>query len=107
MKRLSKDERKGAVALALVVAVMMVGAFMYRNFRHEDDGDAPQVTVIYKDTAAIGGKEAAVKKERKHKKSSKKRERKTSEKGSKAVRAPAPPRDFLTDTIARRNSISQ
>lgn len=46
MKRLSREERVGAVVLAVITILMVAGLFMFRGCGRSADAELPKVTVI-------------------------------------------------------------
>lgn len=109
MKKLSKDERKGAVALAVVVVIVIGATAFFRACRPVSDSELPNVTLIYSDKDSTRSESEFYdrKDNPSYRKSSKSRERskgkrKGSSRGKASPKNPAtisPPRDFLSDTI--------
>lgn len=47
MKRLTRQERIGAIILAIISLLLIGGGFFITKFNNEDKKDSPKVTVIY------------------------------------------------------------
>ena len=108
MKKLTKDERKGAIALAIVIILIVGGGFILKSINRQDNSRQPEVKILYQpsDTAS---KKSSRKKDKKvqggtdkQKDSGPKKSRKKN-RSEKRKQVAAPPRDFLTDTIAVRS----
>lgn len=98
MKKFSRDERLGAILLAVVVVAAIIVAFCARTCSHgTESSETHQVTVIYKDSTDNANSSD---KKAKDKKQSKSGRKKKGRKKSKSAQTPArAPRDFLADTI--------
>lgn len=77
MKRLSREERVGAVVLAVITILMVAGLFMFRGCGRSADAELPKVTVI---TQPADSADSAA--NRKDKKNRKHRARKSRKKGA-------------------------
>lgn len=102
MKKISRDERKGAVMLAVIVLCVVCAGFAFRSCDFStNETDKQPVTIIYSDKEEDEGSSSG---KSYYKKSGKKKSRKSGgsrKKGNsgKATRDERPPRDFLEDTI--------
>lgn len=100
MKKLSRDERLGAILLAVIVVAAIIVAFCARSCRSGPSSESPPVTIIYKDTT-LNDSGVKTKSKRKKKSSAKtSRHKKSGKKSIRKGKSPAPaPRDYLSDTI--------
>lgn len=111
MKKLSKDERKGAIAFIIVVILIIAFTFLLRNHVSDKNADDARITIIYNDNAEDADsmpadtekstKSKVGKRKNKKSGSSKARSGKKSSKRS-GTSETSSSRDFLTDTIPTR-----
>lgn len=117
MKRLSKEERLGAITLAAVVVAVIGGSMLLRNCSHNSDTVSAPVTILYQapDSTETHTKEQT-KKPKLSKSGKSKKDTTKLNKAAKSVSkrkngrmkvveknaAVSAPRDFLRDTIPTR-----
>lgn len=101
MKKLTRDERRGVVALVIVAIIALTILFCVRAgiFSSGRSSAEPQLIYVEKDTLSQGA-EASVKSIGKKKKATDKKEKKKKKAAkSSPARQPSSPRDILADTI--------
>lgn len=110
MKKLSREERIGAIALFAVMVIAVSIAFWVRSIPSVSSSNS-EVTVIYVDTLSSKEKEDRLSDDasedsrkkksskRAKKSSSSKKNKKKSSRKSISNHVKTPPRDFLSDTI--------
>lgn len=96
MKKLSKDERKGALALAIVVIAILGGSAIFRSYRVSSQDETVPVSVIYTEKSDSDSVDMSKSEKKKNKKQTKSGGKKSIKKQSVPDQLP---RDFLSDTI--------
>lgn len=100
MKRISKDERKGAIALAIVVFLIVAATAWLRSCNHmKIDEDQPKITILYeeKNDSSVKLKSDSI--ESKKVKKNKKKESAKNSKRTSSKKTAKPSRDPLSDPI--------
>ena len=104
MKRLSREERIGAIWLATAVVIALVLTFTLRTCRSGPAADGTSITIVYKDT--VSQRQKSAKKEKKKVRSGT-AVRKAKKKQARKASAETAPRDFLSDTIPIKQEVKR
>ena len=103
MKKVSRDERKGAIALAIVIILVIAGLFAFRKCSQSRPSEPSDIKIIYapSDSAGTPAEHSSEKtRKSKRKKSTGSRKSSGGSRGVKSKKEQArEPRDFLADTI--------